>query len=134
MSAQSITNKNNSAALATLHRPPSPLYKELKRKGRIYPAAPGILEIDYDTGLFGIEFPTGGDMAVETELTRTSRHFPLAGVEKFQQPSEDNSEAGCKVFYFDTSSLNARGSGDLQFVQACGHKRTNSMKIRLEVE
>ena len=125
-------SENNSQP--TLHRPPSPLYKELKKKGRIFPAQPGILEIDYDTGLFGIEFPTGGGSALETELTRTSRHFPLAGVEKFQQPSEESDETGCKVFYFDSSSSNARGSGELHFVQASGHKKVNSMKIRLEVE
>ena len=121
-------------SVPTLHRPPSPLYKELKKKGRIYPARPGILEIDYDTGLFGIEFPTGGETAIETELTRTSKHFPLAGGEKFQQPSDDDPENGCKVFYFDSSSSNARGSGELHFAQTSGHKRTNSMKIRLEVE
>ncbi|MGM9991610.1 MAG: hypothetical protein ACI376_02000 [Candidatus Bruticola sp.] len=121
-------------SVPTLHRPPSPLYKELKKKGRIYPAQPCILEIDYNTGLFGIEFPTGGELSIETELTRTSKHFPLAGVEKFQQPSAENPETGCKVFYFDSSSSNARGSGELHFVQTSGHKRTNSMKIRLEVE
>ncbi len=130
MSAQALNNNLS----PVLHRPPSPLYKELKRKGRIYPAQAGILEIDYDTGLFGIEFPTGGEGALETELTRTSRHFPLAGVEKFQQPSADGTESGCKVFYFDTSNTNARGSGDLHFVQTSGHKRANSLKIRLEVE
>ncbi|MBQ7501349.1 hypothetical protein IJT93_01355 [bacterium] len=130
MSSQEPNNNQS----ATLHRPPSPLYKELKRKGRIFPARPGILEIDYNTGLFGIEFPTGGEDSIETELTRTSKHFPLAGVEKFQQPSQDNTETGCKVFYFDTSNAKARGSGDLYFVQASGHKRTNSVKIRLEVE
>ena len=118
----------------TLHRPPSPLYKELKRKGRIFPAKPGILEIDYNSGFFGIEFSTGVDSSIDTELTKTNRHFPLAGVEKFQQPSENNEETGCKVFYFDTSNSLARGSGDLHFVQASNHKRINALKIRLEVE
>lgn len=127
-----MTAQSNSSP--TLHRPPSPLYKELKRKGRIFPAQPGILEIDYNSGFFGIEFSTGVDSSIDTELTKTNRHFPLAGVEKFQQPSESNEETGCKVFYFDTSNALARGSGDLHFVQACNHKRINSLKIRLEVE
>lgn len=119
----------------TLHRPPSPLYKELARKARIHQGIEGILEIDYNTGLFGIEFTTGGLLNLDTELARTSKRFPLAGVERFQvaQPSDGND--GRKVFYFDSSGVLARGSGMLTFSQtATGHKRVSLTKIRLEVE
>lgn len=127
MSAQSL-----SAVPQTLHRPPSPLYRDLERKKRIYKGQDGILEIDYGTGLFGIEFPSGGDDNLDIELVKTSRRFPLAGVERFQTTSSDY---GCKVFYFDASASFARGSGLLTFSQTVmGHKRVYSTKIRLEVE
>jgi hypothetical protein len=67
------------------------------------------MEIDFGTGLFGIEFPAGGE--------------------------QNAAETGRKVFYFDASGSFARGSGDLTFMQTVtGRKRINTVKIRLEVE
>lgn len=130
MSAETATT-NQSA----LHRPPSPLYRELARKSRIHQGVGGILEIDYNSGLFGLEFPAGGEQGLETELVKTSRRYPLAGVEKFQLSETSPEETGRKVFYFDASGSYARGSGDLTFVQTItGRKRINTVKIRLEVE
>ncbi|MGI5845299.1 MAG: hypothetical protein ACOX9B_14145 [Candidatus Xenobium sp.] len=129
MSAEPATNPS------ALHRPPSPLYRELQRKSRIHQGLGGIMEIDFGTGLFGIEFPAGGEQNLETELVKTSRRFPLAGVEKFQLSETSATETGRKVFYFDASGSFARGSGDLNFIQTItGRKRINTVKIRLEVE
>lgn len=118
-------------------RPPSPLYRELGRKGRLFPGVSGILEVDYQSGMFGIEFPLGkGRLALDTELVRTSHRFPLAGSEKVPPQDPGNPrDRGTKVFYFNSSMPQSRGSGELVFEQSVrGRGRVNRVRIRLEVE
>jgi hypothetical protein len=113
-------------------RPPSPLYRELHRKRRIYSGQNGILEIDFGSGLFGIEFPSASDNEADTELVRTNRRFPLAGVEKFHAPETHQVR---RVFYFDASGSFARGSGELVFARSGARgRRVDCVRVRLEVE